>query len=487
MVLVIWLVTFPIFSFGQAPISSIVPVPRQKIIDSFRPVTLGKFLKEENLSTDISFVLVDLDSTEVLEAISPSIQFPLASLSKIITALYGLEILGSKYTFETAVLSTVAIENGVLNGDLILLGGGDPGLTNDHLMYLVEELFNAGLREVKGDFIVSSGDNIYHPFIDPAQPEYLSYNPSISGLNLNFNRVLFEWEKVDEKYIFGLEAKSDINSIRVSTTQVNLVNQKTSFSEENYNGKNDKWYFDEVFLKKSVQRWLPVRKSEKYAAQIFWKFSKRQGVKLPKPIFQNKKENGRILSKIKSISLDNNIRLMLKYSNNLMAESIGLKATQKIAGKPKTLKASAGNMQNWLESKIGKTKIKLIDHSGLGDGSSISSFELVKLLENSGWQGSIYNYMSDYRLKKTNSAILKNYTNKVKVKTGSLNFVSNVAGYIETKSGRRMAFVILTSNMSERNKLKKENRDSPPSAKAWIKKSRKIQLDLLEYWSFKYN
>ena len=95
--------------------------------------------------------------------------------------------------------------------------------------------------------------------------------------------------------------------------------------------------------------------------------------------------------------------------------------------------------------------------------------------------------MSDYRLKKTNSAILKNYTNKVKVKTGSLNFVSNVAGYIETKSGRRMAFVILTSNMSERNKLKKENRDSPPSAKAWIKKSRKIQLDLLEYWSFKYN
>ena len=95
--------------------------------------------------------------------------------------------------------------------------------------------------------------------------------------------------------------------------------------------------------------------------------------------------------------------------------------------------------------------------------------------------------MNDYEVKKMNSAILKNYTRKVKVKTGSLNFVSNIAGYIETKSGRRMAFAILTSNMIERNKLKKEDRDNPVKARVWIKKSRKLQLNLLEYWAFKYN
>ncbi len=178
---------------------------------------------------------------------------------------------------------------------------------------------------------------------------------------------------------------------------------------------------------------------------------------------------------------------MLKYSNNLLAEVIGLTATKEITGKQKNLKVSAKNMQNWLESKIGKNQVKLIDHSGLGDGSNISSFELIKFLENSGWEGSVYNLMNDYEVKKTNSAILKNYTRKVKVKTGSLNFVSNIAGYIETKSGRRMAFAILTSNMIERNKLKKEDRDNPVKARVWIKKSRKIQLNLLEYWAFKYN
>ena len=481
------LLTFPALSFGQAPINSLVPVARQNIINSFRPVTFEKLLDKENISATVGYVLLDLDNSEVIEAINPSLQFPLASLSKVITALYGLETLGPKHKFETVVLITGTIENGILNGDLVLLGEGDPGLTNDHLVYLVEELFNSGLREVKGNFIVSSGYNIYHPFIDPDQPGYLSYNPSISGLNLNFNRVLFNWKYVDNKYIFDLEAKADINSVKVSTTDISFIKQKKLFINENYNGKNDKWYFNEAFLKKAKQRWLPVRNSEKYAAEIFWKFSKERGINIPKPVFQNKKLDGKVLSKIKSISLDKNIRLMLKYSNNLLAEVIGLTATKEITGKQKNLKVSAKNMQNWLESKIGKNQVKLIDHSGLGDGSNISSFELIKFLENSGWEGSVYNLTNDYEVKKTNSAILKNYTKKVKVKTGSLNFVSNIAGYIETKSGRRMAFAILTSNMIERNKLKKEDRDNPVKARVWIKKSRKIQLNLLEYWAFKYN
>ena len=164
------LLTFPALSFGQAPISSLVPVARQNIINSFRPITFEKLLYKENLSATVGYVLLDLDNSEVIEAINPSLQFPLASLSKVITALYGLETLGPKHKFETVVLTTGTIENGILNGDLILLGEGDPGLTNDHLVYLVEELFNSGLREVKGNFIVSSGDNIYHPFIDPDQP-----------------------------------------------------------------------------------------------------------------------------------------------------------------------------------------------------------------------------------------------------------------------------------------------------------------------------
>ncbi len=257
------LLTFPALSFGQAPISSLVPVARQNIINSFRPVTFEKLLDKENLSATVGYVLLDLDNSEVIEAINPSLQFPLASLSKVITALYGLETLGPKHKFETVVLTTGTIENGILNGDLILLGEGDPGLTNDHLVYLVEELFNSGLREVKGNFIVSSGDNIYHPFIDPDQPGYLSYNPSISGLNLNFNRVLFNWKYVDNKYIFDLEAKADINSVKVSTTDISFIKQKALFINENYNGKNDKWYFNEAFLKKAKQRWLPVRNSEK--------------------------------------------------------------------------------------------------------------------------------------------------------------------------------------------------------------------------------
>ena len=59
------LLTFPALSFGQAPISSVVPVARQNIINSFRPVTFEKLLDKENLSATVGYVLLDLDNLEV--------------------------------------------------------------------------------------------------------------------------------------------------------------------------------------------------------------------------------------------------------------------------------------------------------------------------------------------------------------------------------------------------------------------------------------
>ena len=479
-------IILPVFCAEQIQ-ESLFPVPRQPILDSKRPITFYHILHERGLNADISYILMDLETNEIIEAINPSELYPLASVSKIITALYGLEILGPSFNFETKILIDGSINNGVLDGNLMLLGGGDPSLTNDHLMSLIDGLYDAGLREVDGKFIVSAGETVYHPFIDSGQPEYLSYNPSISGLNINFNRVLFDWDYINNQYIFKLEAKAEIKSTKISNITIDVLQPNETIPNAYINGKDDKWQFSTTFLGKASQRWLPVRQPQRHAAEIFWKFANERGIDLPQPSFQNKLLNGKVLRKITGVSLDKNVGLMLKYSNNLLAEAIGLKATQALTGEYKSIKESANVMQNWLKEKIGKSKTELVDHSGLGSKSKISAYELIKLLEITGWDGNIFGLMNDHQFRKRNSAILKNYTNVVKVKTGSLNFVSNIVGFIETNSGNRMAFVILTSNMNERNKLKKEDRDNPLKAKTWVKKSRQIQLDLIEYWSFKYN
>ena len=484
---IIFCIFFNQHSFATGVQKSILPVPRPIFFESFKPKLFDAILNEKKLEADIGFILYDIKDSKILEAINPSKQYPLASITKLVTALYAMEILGTGQVFTTTIEAIGEESGGILDGNLILRGGSDPTLSNDDLVILVDNLWDNGLRKVDGKFIVDSSDAIYHGEIDSDQPEHLSYNPSISGLNLNFNRVLFEWEKVNGLYSFQFQAISAINNFDISTTDVNFSKSKHKFKDNNYNGKNDTWFFDHSFLEKAKKRWLPVRNPDNYAAELFWKIADKKGMDLPKPEIRHYPIKGKVLAKAESEPLFNNIQLMLKYSNNLLSEVVGLSATKKFSGDKKEIKASAKIMGSWLENKIGNYRGNFSDHSGLGVGSMMSSHELVRFLKNSEWHTSAINFMQNFKVKKTQSSALKSYTNFIKAKTGTLNYVGNTVGYIETKSGRKLLFVILGSNLEQRNRLNKSDRDNPPEAKIWNKKIRSLQLDLIESWALRYN
>ena len=484
---IIFCIFFNQHSFATGLQKSILPVPRPIFFESFKPKLFDAILNEKKLEADIGFILYDIEDSKILEALNPSKQYPLASITKLVTALYAMEILGSGHVFTTTIEAIGEESGGILDGNLILRGGSDPTLSNDDLVILVDKLWDNGLRKVGGKFIVDSSDAIYHGEIDSDQPEYLSYNPSISGLNLNFNRVLFEWETVNGLYSFKFQARSAINNFDVSTTDVNFSKSKHKFKDNNYNGKNDTWFFDHSFLEKAKKRWLPVRNPDNYAAELFWIIADKKGIELPKPEIRHYPTKGKVLAKAESKPLFNNIQLMLKYSNNLLSEVVGLSATKKFSGEKKEIKASANIMGSWLENKIGNYQGNFSDHSGLGVGSMMSSHELIRFLKNPEWHASTINLMQNFKIKKTQSSTLKSYTNFIKAKTGTLNYVGNTAGYVETKSGRKLLFVILGSNLEQRNRLNKRDRDNPPEAKIWNKKIRLLQLDLIESWALRYN
>ena len=76
----------------------------------------------------MSFVVADTQTGEILESHNPLRSLPPASVIKTITGFYALETLGPDFTFETKLITTGPIIDGVLDGDLILIGGGDPTL-----------------------------------------------------------------------------------------------------------------------------------------------------------------------------------------------------------------------------------------------------------------------------------------------------------------------------------------------------------------------
>ena len=108
-------------------------------------------------SARIGYAVADARTGEMLEVMNPLLQLPPASVTKALTALYALDSLGESYQFSTQLIATGGVENGRVNGDLILVGGGDPTLSTDAMGDLARTMRDAGIREVRGAFKVHSG------------------------------------------------------------------------------------------------------------------------------------------------------------------------------------------------------------------------------------------------------------------------------------------------------------------------------------------
>ena len=81
---------------------------------------------------------------------NPLFPLPPASVTKALTALYGIQTLGAQFQFRTQLIATGPVQNGRLQGDLVLLGTGDPQMDTDTLVKLAAALKATGIREVSG-------------------------------------------------------------------------------------------------------------------------------------------------------------------------------------------------------------------------------------------------------------------------------------------------------------------------------------------------
>jgi len=114
-----------------------------------------------------------------------------ASTMKLLTTFAALETLGPAYRWKTEAYLNGKLENGVLQGDLVFKGYGDPKLTVEQFWMWLRELRQRGLREIRGDIVLD------HSFFegvsqDPAEFDHdptRAYNVGTSALLLNFNAI----------------------------------------------------------------------------------------------------------------------------------------------------------------------------------------------------------------------------------------------------------------------------------------------------------
>ncbi|WP_439122623.1 D-alanyl-D-alanine carboxypeptidase/D-alanyl-D-alanine endopeptidase [Marivita sp.] len=472
-----------------APLTSLRPASRAEDLLKTYQAPLSELIGQSGLAGKISVQVADVTTGLVLESHNPLRALPPASVAKALTACYALDVLGPGYHFETRVLATAPIANGRIEGDLILAGGGDPTLDTDAIASITKRLREeVGLTEVTGRFLVWGGALPALNGIDAEQPYQVGYNPGISGLNLNFNRVHFEWARSGNGYNVTMDARSATLRPEVRAARMRIEARNYPIYTYADGGSYDNWTVAKGALGRNGSRWLPVRKPARYAAEVFQILARSNGIALKTPELIDALPAGAtpILTH-ESAPLRVVLRDMLKYSTNITAECVGLTTTVARLGSAPSLKTSADAMNAWAKDTLGMSSVALEDHSGLGDDSRISARDMVKGLIAARKTMGLKPLLKQHALRTEDRKIIEDHPVSVRAKTGTLNFVSGLGGFIDLPDGTELAFACFSADLPRRDGLSREERESPPGGRTYAVEARELQQRLLARWGVLYN
>ncbi len=436
-------------------------------------------VKKAALGGDVAFAVADARTGAMLEMRHGTHPMPPASTMKVLTTLYALDKLGPDYRFRTEVLATGPLVDGKIKGDLVLAGGGDPTLDTDRMAELAVSLREAGVHEVTGKFLIWPGSLPRGDRIDADQPEVVSYNPAYGGLNLNYNRVHFQWERKQGDYEITMHARARKFSPATSVSSMAIVDRSSPVFDYANSAHSDRWSVSRGALGKNGARWLPVRFPAWYAGDVFRTLARSNGIVLgPAEVVSERPQAWSVVS-VESEPLAPMLQEMLKYSTNLIAETSGLAASQADGDMVDGLNESGARMARWATARFGAVNISIKDHSGLGYNSAIPPVGMVRVLS--------ANRELAPMLKTVNLSLDKKHPSpegvEVHAKTGTLNFVSCLAGYVKSASGRELCFAIMTADTERRDAIPPAERERPPGAKGWSRRSRQLQKELIRGWA----
>ena len=473
-------------AWANAPAVSLRPLARKKGLAAAHVSGLDTLLARSGLQGKVACAVADAKTGALLEAEGGAAALPPASVAKTLTALYALDVLGAEHRFTTRLLAAGELRGGVLHGDLILAGGGDPMLNTDHLAELARALKQAGVREVRGAFKVWDGALPRVKTIDPEQPDHVGYSPAVSGIALNFNRVHFQWKRAAKGWSVTMDARTQKYRPEVDMAQMRVKNRALPVYAYTDRNGTDSWSVASQALDQGGSRWLPVRHPGAYAGDVFRTMARSQGIVLGAAKVIQSLPQAQPLAQHQSPPLPVMLKAMLKFSNNLMAEMIGLSATAATGARATSLKQSAAVMTRWAEAKYGMKNSQLVDHSGLGDASRMTPDDLVKVLVAAHQAGQLKPLLKPFPMRDRKGKVLKSHPIKVVAKTGTLNFVSGLGGFMTAADGSELAFAIFAANTTARAQIKRADRERPPGARGWNRKAKILQQMLIERWGQVY-
>ena len=378
-----------------------------------------------------------------------------ASLMKLLTTFAGLELLGPAWSWTTPVWLQGDVKDGVLDGNLVIKGSGDPKLVLERMWLMLRRVQQAGVREIHGDIVLDRTAFVLPPH-NPAEFDAEPYRPSNAGadaLLLNYRSLTFTFTPDVDRHVARVSVDLPLAGVRLDT-EVALTA-----------GPCADW---RAALQPDFTDALRVRFTGTYAVTCG---EKTWPVAYADPASYNERAlaglwndlGGRLSGSVRSglapatlptfelssPPLAEVARDINKFSNNVMAQQLFLTLglTQRGSGAPQFAREV---LRQWAVDRLGAASAGLIvdNGSGLSRDGRVTAQLLARLLQ-LAWASPVMSELMsslpvsglDGTLKRSRAAPARAH-----LKTGSLRDVTGVAGYVLANSGRRYVVVAIVNH-----------------------------------------
>lgn len=382
-----------------------------------------------------------------------------ASTQKVITALAALIQLGPDFRFTTTLETKGSVDAGVLKGDLVARFGADPTLKRQDIRNMVANLKKAGVTQITGNVLIDTSVFASHdkapgwPWNDMTQ--CFSAPPAAAIVDRNCFSIS----------LYSAQKPGDLAYIRIANYYpVNMFSQVRTLAR----GSAEAQYCELDVVPGDLNRFtltgclpqradpLPlafaIQDGASFAGAILKAELNDAGITYSGTLLRQTQENqaGTVIASKQSVPLHDLLKQMLKKSDNMIADTVFRMIGHARFGVPGTWRAGSDAVRQILRQQAGVDLGNTIiaDGSGLSRHNLLAPATMMQVLQYIAQHDTELNFISMLPLAGYDGSLQyraglheAGVDGKVSAKTGSLQGVYNLAGFITTASGQRMAFV----------------------------------------------
>lgn len=426
----------------------------------------------------VSFQAIDISTGEQIAAINPFMSVPTASTAKLFATASALEILGTEYRPETRIYIDGKIEkDGNLNGNIWIRGGGDvtlgskffndPGHERDFLIAWVDSLKKFGITSISGAIIADGSEFGYAGAPDGWNWSDLGnyYGAGPSGICVFDNMLKLHFRT-------GSSAGSKTELVTTFPIVPNLVfhNYVTS---ENVSGDNSYIFGAPYSMDRFGTGSLPLNhkgfevKGSLPDPEYQLAYELMQQLTNSGIIVREGAKSVRQLDMIQKNRYSSSYSLLFTHqgqriidiatltnmkSINLYAEGLVCLIGYKLSGNGST-EEGLKQMESYWNKRLNWNGLYIKDGSGLSRSNAISAShfcELLKLMSTSKTAQPFYSTLPVAGKSGTISSLCRDEPGQGRVvaKSGTMSRIKSYSGYVNSKSGKKIAFSITVNNFN---------------------------------------